>query len=119
MLLLSLLHATALVPPQSFDAVFAAAEMTSLAGRKAIVTGASSGIGKATACALASAGCDLVLVSRRRERLDELSAEIQRRQPSLSVEVMWLRDKLPVGDHQCANAVSSARSRYRAFPAQS
>ena len=115
MLLLSLLPATALVPPQSFDALFAAAEMTTLAGLKAIVTGASSGIGKATA----SAGCDLVLVSRRRERLDELSAEIQRRQPSLSVEVRWLRDKLPVGDHQCANASSSARSRSRAFPAQS
>eukprot|EP00966_Prymnesium_polylepis_P257099 5939359-Prymnesium_polylepis.1 len=62
--------------------------MTALASRNAIVTGASSGIGKATACALASAGCDLVLVSRRRERLDELSADIQRRQPSLSVEVV-------------------------------
>ena len=67
------------MPVQSFDSLFAAAEVASIAGRKAIVTGASSGIGRATACALASAGCNLVLISRRADRLQELEQEIQAR----------------------------------------
>ena len=42
----------------------------------AVVTGASSGIGAATAKALAREGWRVVLVARRRERLEELVAEI-------------------------------------------
>jgi len=38
----------------------------------ALITGATSGIGKATAEAFANAGIDLVLCGRRREVLDEL-----------------------------------------------
>lgn len=50
-----------------------------LAGKTAIVTGASSGIGRATATALAGAGAAVVLFARRRERLDALAAEIASR----------------------------------------
>lgn len=44
-----------------------------LAGRLAVVTGASAGIGRATAIALASAGADVLAVARRREPLEELA----------------------------------------------
>jgi short-subunit dehydrogenase len=49
-----------------------------LADRLAVVTGASSGIGLATARALASAGARLVLVARSEARLETASQEIAR-----------------------------------------
>jgi len=49
-----------------------------LQGKVALVTGASSGIGKASAIALAAEGANLVLTSRRTQRLTELASEIQK-----------------------------------------
>lgn len=52
--------------------------MKSLLNKVAIVTGASSGIGRATAILLASEGARLVVSARRRAELDTLVDEIER-----------------------------------------
>jgi short-subunit dehydrogenase len=49
-----------------------------LTDRRAFVTGASSGIGRALAIELARRGADLVLLARREDRLAEVAREISR-----------------------------------------
>jgi gluconate 5-dehydrogenase len=50
-----------------------------LTGKTALITGASSGLGRAMATALATVGCHVVLAARRVERLEEATEEIQQR----------------------------------------
>lgn len=50
--------------------------MFSLAGKSCVVTGASRGLGRAIALALASQGADVVLTARSRDDLEQVRAEI-------------------------------------------
>ncbi len=49
-----------------------------LSGKVALITGASAGIGRASAIALAGEGAKIVLTARRQERLTELEAQVQK-----------------------------------------
>jgi len=58
-----------------------------LAGKRALITGGSKGIGRASAAALAEEGCDVVLVARDPALLDE-TADALRARHQVRVEVM-------------------------------
>jgi NADP-dependent 3-hydroxy acid dehydrogenase YdfG len=51
--------------------------MQTIQGKVILITGASSGIGEATARHLAEAGASVMLGARRTDRLDQLVAEIE------------------------------------------
>jgi clavulanate-9-aldehyde reducatase len=50
--------------------------VAALDGRRVLITGASSGIGEATARAMAAEGASAALGARRKDRLDELASQI-------------------------------------------
>ncbi len=64
----------------------------SLRGRRALVTGASRGIGRATSVALAEAGADVTLVARQADVLETVALEIEALGRRAHTEVLNLRD---------------------------
>jgi len=75
-----------------------------LAGKVALVTGASSGIGEATAIGLAEAGAAVAIGARRRDRLDTLAGKLR----DGGTQVLTL--DLDVTDEQaCRTAVARTR----------
>jgi NAD(P)-dependent dehydrogenase (short-subunit alcohol dehydrogenase family) len=65
-----------------------------LQGRRALVTGASRGIGKAVALALADAGADIIAVARARSQgaLEDLDDQIRAKGQSCTLVPMDLKD---------------------------
>jgi NAD(P)-dependent dehydrogenase (short-subunit alcohol dehydrogenase family) len=54
-------------------------QLLSLAGKVAVVTGGTSGIGRALSLGLADAGADVVATARRQQQVDETATEIEAR----------------------------------------
>lgn len=65
--------------------------------KTALVTGASSGIGKATAIALAASGYRLIICGRRAEALQQLKSDLQD-QSKVQILQFDVRDKVKVKD---------------------
>lgn len=82
---------------------------TGLAGKTALITGGSRGIGRATALALAGEGCNVVLSSRKQEALDEVAAEIRAAHPEVGV-LAWAAHAAEA--EQAQAAVDAAVARY-------
>jgi NADP-dependent 3-hydroxy acid dehydrogenase YdfG len=61
-----------------------------LAGKRVLITGASSGMGLASANLFASAGCHLILGARRVEKLNETRTNILASSPNVKIHVAHL-----------------------------
>jgi NADP-dependent 3-hydroxy acid dehydrogenase YdfG len=72
--------------------------MTAFAGKVAWMTGAGTGIGKAGALMFAQEGAAVALMGRRRDKLDEVAAEIQAIGGEAAVEALDVADRKKVGE---------------------
>lgn len=70
--------------------------MKRLAGRVAVVTGAGSGIGRATSLALAERGCSLALADVSETGLEETAALVTAQGRAVSTHVLDVRDRAAI-----------------------
>jgi 3-hydroxy acid dehydrogenase / malonic semialdehyde reductase len=79
-----------------------------LQGVRAAITGASAGIGAATAAELAARGCHLVLGARRTDRLEALRADVHAAHPDAEVTLVALDVTDPASCAAFASAAAEA-----------
>ncbi|MBI3980780.1 SDR family oxidoreductase [Candidatus Microgenomates bacterium] len=72
--------------------------MFSLAGKVALVTGASSGIGEACGKILASQGAKVALTARRKDRLEKLAGELKQQGLTALPLMMDVTDKKQINE---------------------
>lgn len=70
--------------------------MFDLTGKRAVVTGAGSGLGRAFAQALAEAGADIVVIDQHADRAEETGAQIQGAGATCRVAVLDVRDSAAI-----------------------
>ncbi|MGO1570628.1 MAG: SDR family NAD(P)-dependent oxidoreductase, partial [Canibacter sp.] len=61
---------------------------TEFTPERALITGASAGLGRAFATRLARQSVDLVLVARNTARLEKLKSDLESQQPDLTIEII-------------------------------
>ncbi len=79
-----------------------------LTGKSAIVTGASSGLGRQFALALAREGADVAILARRVEKLESVKAEIE----SLGVQCLAVKCDV-LNNENIKNAVAQVKNHFR------
>ena len=74
-----------------------------------LITGATAGIGEATAIEFANLGYNLILTGRRKERLEKLKSELQSKYSvSVSIHAFDIRIKAEV-EHFCRNEIGNQK----------
>ena len=81
--------------------------MFSLKGRVAVISGASSGLGKQMTFAFAEAGADLVILARRIEKLEEIKKELEKK----GTKVLAIKCDVP-STQDIRNAAKMAEEEY-------
>lgn len=81
--------------------------MFNLKGRVAVITGASSGLGRQMVYAFANQGADLVLIARRIERLNEIKIDLENK----DVNVLTIKCDV-TSTSEIANAVKLTKEKY-------
>ncbi|MGE5202023.1 MAG: SDR family oxidoreductase [Acidobacteriota bacterium] len=72
--------------------------MAAFSGKVAWVTGAGTGIGRATALMFAREGASVALIGRRRDKLEEVAAEIKALGGTSAVEGLDVAERAKVGE---------------------
>ncbi|MDR1285887.1 MAG: SDR family NAD(P)-dependent oxidoreductase [Campylobacteraceae bacterium] len=83
--------------------------MNNIKGKRALITGASAGIGEASAKVLASNGCDLILTARREEKLEILARKL-REKYNVKVDIYPLDVRINESVEQLLENIKAAKT---------